>query len=96
MAERFTVSMLMLHAESPRDRDARAALTAQLPAGAQVGEPDANGLFDVAVPAPDLDGALHVIWNAVAASGSDDHLVFLEHSELPEHWRHRSRAAPAS
>ena len=30
------------------------------------------------------------VWDAVAASGTDDHLVFLEHPELPEHWRPRS------
>jgi hypothetical protein len=23
----------------------------------------------------------------VAASGTDDHIVFLEHPDLPEHWR---------
>jgi hypothetical protein len=95
MAERFTISMLLLHNASEADRDARAALIVQLPADADVGEPDDNGLFDVTVGAGDLDGALHVIWNAVAASGSDDHLVFLEHAELPEHWRHRARAHPS-
>jgi hypothetical protein len=26
----------------------------------------------------------------VAASGTDDHLLFLEHPELPEHWRSKS------
>jgi hypothetical protein len=31
------------------------------------------------------------VWNAVAASGTDDHVVFLEHPDLPEHWRHRSQ-----
>jgi hypothetical protein len=30
------------------------------------------------------------VWDAVAASGTDDHVVFLEHPELPEHWRSRS------
>ena len=30
------------------------------------------------------------MWDGVAASGTDDHVVFLEHSELPEHWRPRS------
>jgi hypothetical protein len=95
MAERFTISMLLLHPGSERDGEARAALAAQLPADAEVGEPDANGVFDVTVEGVDLDGALHVIWNAIAASGSDDHLVFLEHSDLPEHWHHRSGAPPS-
>jgi hypothetical protein len=92
-AQRFTVSMLMLHGGTPRDRQAREALAAALPGGAGVGQPDDLGVFDVTVDAGDLDGALDTVWNAVAASGSDDHLVFLEHPDLPEHWRARSRAA---
>jgi hypothetical protein len=38
--------------------------------------------------------------DAVALSGTDDHIVFLEHAEIPEHWRQRSggpaRADPAA
>jgi hypothetical protein len=95
MAQRFTVSMLMVHGGTPRDRQAREDLVAALPAGTEAEPPDELGVFDVCVDADDLDGALHIVWNAVAASGSDDHLVFLEHPELPEHWRPRSRAAAA-
>ena len=95
MAERFSVTLMLVRPAAQADQDARAALAAQLPADATVGEPDGNGLFDAAVEAVDLDGALHVIWNAVAASGTDDHLVFLEHPDLPEHWRHRSGARPS-
>ena len=93
MPERFTVSMLMMHGGTPRDRQARDDLIAALPGGGEADPPDELGIFDVHVDADDLEGALHVIWNAVAASGTDDHLVFLEHPDLPEHWRHRSRAA---
>jgi hypothetical protein len=95
MAQRLTVSMLMLHGGTPRDRQARADLAAALPDSAEVGQPDELGIFDVAVDADDLEGALRTVWNAVAASGSDDHLVFLEHPDLPEHWRPRSRSAAA-
>jgi hypothetical protein len=95
MAQRFTVSMLMLHGGTPRDRQARQDLIAALPDDAEADQPDELGIFDVSVDADDLDGALHTVWNAVAASGSDDHLVFLEHPDLPEHWRPRSRAAAA-
>ena len=35
------------------------------------------------------------VWDAVAASGTDDHVVFLEHPELPEHWR-RFSGRPAA
>jgi hypothetical protein len=89
MAGRFTISMLMLHLGTPRDRRAREELAAALAAG-EVGEPDEVGAFDVHVEADDLEAALQRVWDAVAASGTDDHIVFLEHPDLPEHWRPRS------
>jgi hypothetical protein len=94
MAERHTVSMLMLHLGTPRDRQAREELAAALPPRSGVGDPDDVGAFDVVVEAEDFEGALRQVWNAVSASGTDDHLVFLEHPDLPEHWRARSRPRP--
>ena len=78
--------MLTLHAGTPRDEEAREQLASALP-GAEVGEPDESGVFEIAIDAADQDQALQKIWDAVAASGTDDHIVFLEHPELPEHWR---------
>jgi hypothetical protein len=86
---RYVVSMLMLHFGSPRDQEAREQLAAALP-DATVGPPDDVGAFDVSLDANDLEDALTRVWDAVAASGTDDHLVFLEHPDLPEHWRPRS------
>ncbi len=83
--------MFMLHFGSPRDQTAREELAAALPE-ATVGEPDDVGVFDVEVEADSLEDALQEVWDAVAASGTDDHLVFLEHPDLPEHWRERSGA----
>ena len=91
--ERYTIEMLLLHGDSPRDLEARARLAAALP-GAEIGEPDDLGVFEVEVEADNLEGALGRVWDAVAASGTDDHVLFLEHPELPEHWR--SRSAPAT
>ena len=88
MVER-RVGMLMLHAGTPRDREARERLAAALPE-AQIGEPDDAGVFEAVVHADDVEEALQRIWDAVAASGADDHILFLEHPELPEHWRSRS------
>jgi hypothetical protein len=88
----FTVNMLLLHGGTPRELEAREQLAAAL-AGATVGEPDDVGTFDVTVEADDQETGLDQVWNAVAASGTDDHIVFLEHPDLPEHWRRRSRAA---
>jgi hypothetical protein len=87
MAEPHTVEMLLLHGGSPRDLEAREELAAALGAEADVGEPDDTGTFDIALSADDEEDALRRVWDAVAASGSDDHIVFLEHPELPEHWR---------
>ena len=37
--------------------------------------------------------ALLKVWDAIAASGTDDHIAFFEHPDLPEHWRDRARPA---
>jgi len=87
--ERYTIEMLLLHGGTPRDLEARARLAAALP-GAEIGEPDDVGVFEVQVEAGNLEGALERVWDAVAASGTDDHVLFFEHTELPEHWRPRS------
>jgi hypothetical protein len=89
MAQRHTIEMLLLHDDSPRDLVAREQLAAVLP-GAEVTEPDDVGVFDVVLDADDQEQALQRVWDAVAASGTDDHIVFLEHPELPDHWRPRS------
>lgn len=86
---RFTVPMLMLHNGGPRDREARDELREVL-SDAEFSEPDDVGAFDISLDADDLDQALLRVWDAVAATGTDDHIVFLEHPELPEHWKHRS------
>ena len=92
MAESFSVGMLLMHHGSPRDRRALEALAAALPQ-ARVGEPDELGVFEVALDAEDREDSLTQVWNGVAASGCDDHIVFVEHPDLPEHWR-RVSASP--
>jgi hypothetical protein len=87
---RQRVAMLMLHFGTPRDRRARDELAAALPADATVGEPDEVGVFEIELEADDFEDALHRVWNAVAASATDDHIVFLEHPDIPEHWRPRT------
>jgi hypothetical protein len=89
-----TVAMLLLHAGTPRDAEARAALAGALD-DAEVGEPDELGVFEVAVADDDQEAALNRVWDAVAASGTDDHIVFLEHPDLPEHWRARAGSPSA-
>jgi hypothetical protein len=92
MAEQ-RVGMLELHYEQgTRDERARTELAAVLP-GAEVTAPDDVGEFEVVLDAPDFDTALQRVWDAVAASGTDDHLVFLEHPSIPGHWRTAPRSA---
>jgi hypothetical protein len=86
---RHKVAMFMLHSGSPRDQSARAELAAALP-DAAVSEPDEAGVFEIELEADDVEDALRRVWDAVAASATDDHVVFLEHPDLPEHWRDRS------
>jgi hypothetical protein len=80
------IGLLMLHLGTPRDQEARKQLAAVLPDG-EVGAPDETGVFEIAIEADDEEQALQRVWDAVAESGTDDHIVFLEHPELPEHWR---------
>jgi len=87
--------MFMLHFGTPRDQTAREELAAAL-RNATVGEPDDVGVFEIDIDADNQEDALMRIWNAVAASGTDDHLVFLEHPELAEHWRQHSGGPDAS
>jgi hypothetical protein len=87
--------MLMMHFGTPRDQQARKELAAALP-DAEVTEPDEIGVFEVVLEAADQEEALQRVWDAVAASGTDDHIVFLEHPELPEHWRRHSGSPSAA
>jgi hypothetical protein len=87
--------MLLLHQRSPRDLEAREQLAAVL-GEAEITEPDGVGFFEIVLDADNQEQALDRVWNAVAASGTDDHIAFLEHPDLPEHWRRRSRREESS
>ena len=81
------VAMLLLHfGRGPRDERARKELAAVLP-GAELTAPDDVGEFEVVLDAPDRETALTRVFDAVAASGTDDHIVFVEHPDIPGHWR---------
>lgn len=89
MSRRQVVGMHMLH-HSERAERAQAALGEALP-DADVGDADDTGNFEISVEADDHQAALDRVWNAMAAAGADEHIVFAEHPDLPEHWR-RKRA----
>jgi hypothetical protein len=88
------VEMYTLHGGTPRDLEARNELAAALP-DAELTEPDDVGVFEIHLDADDKEQALQRVWDAIAASGTDDHIVFFEHPDLPEHWR-RLSGGPAS
>jgi hypothetical protein len=83
------VEMYLLHGGTERDLEAREQLLAQLP-DAEASEPDDVGVFEIHLEADDKEAALTSVWDAVAASGTDDHIVFFEHADIPDHWRERS------
>jgi hypothetical protein len=91
MAGRFSIGMVCLDRGAHGD-GARARFIAALD-GATATEPDETGAFEVSIECASQDDALNRVWDAVAASGADDHLAFLEHPSLPEHWRHRAAGA---
>ena len=80
--------MLRLGAGARADR-ALAELDVALPE-ARLEPPDELGVFEIVLDAQDQEGALQRVWNAVAAAGADEHVVFMEHPDLPEHWRARA------
>jgi hypothetical protein len=55
-------------------------------------EPDGSGVFAVHVEADTFEDALNAAWDAMAAAGADDHVVFIEHADIPEHWKARTDA----
>jgi hypothetical protein len=70
---------------------ARRALARVLGGDADVGAPDEDGTFEIRLDAADREEALQLVWDAVAAAGVDDEIVFAEHPDLPEHWRSRTK-----
>jgi hypothetical protein len=91
IADRYSIGMVMLD-RGALANEARARFVAALK-GATATDPDELGVFEVSVECESQDAALNHVWDAVAASGADDHIAFLEHPALPEHWRHRAREA---
>jgi len=91
MAERYSIGMVRLDRGAHSD-EARSRFVAALD-GAAATEPDETGAFEVSIECGSQDDALNRVWDAIAAAGADDHIAFLEHPSLPEHWRHRAAGA---
>jgi hypothetical protein len=87
----FRIGMLEFHYRTSRDEQARRELAAALE-DAAVGDADDLGVFEITLDAADQEAALQKVWDAVALAGVDDHILFLEHPSLPEHWRPKSAA----
>lgn len=80
---------LLVDQPGPAGNAAYRRLVEQL-SDAQVEQPEADtGVFDVTLDSDSRDEALNHVWNALAAAGADDEILFLEHPDVPEHWRSR-------
>jgi hypothetical protein len=90
MAGRFAIGMVLLDRGVAADEACR-QLASVLP-GADCDVPDDVGVFEVTLEADSQENALERVWDAVAAAGADDHVAFLEHPALPDHWRHLAKA----
>ena len=83
------VVTLVIDQPGPAGDAALERLAEQL-SDAQLAPPDPDtGVFDVTLDAESREEALNRVWNALAAAGADDEIVFLEHPDVPEHWRSR-------
>ena len=91
MPDRYSIGLVCLDRGAHCD-EARSRFVAALD-GASATEPDETGTFEVSIACASQEDALNRVWDAVAASGADDHIAFLEHPSLPEHWRHRAAGA---
>jgi phosphoribosylformylglycinamidine (FGAM) synthase PurS component len=94
MSERHKIA-LRQEIRGPRGDAARRGL-AEMLEDATIGELDEGAVFEVEVTAKTYEEALRRVFDAVAATGADDELVFVEHPEIPEHWRRRGTEAPPS
>jgi hypothetical protein len=83
MTQRHAVTMLLLHPNGPRDREAREELGAALP-GAEVSKPDEQGVFEIVLDAESWEDALARVWEALASSGTEDHITILEHPDADD------------
>jgi hypothetical protein len=93
MADRYSIGMVCLD-RGAKCADALSRLTSALD-GSGVSDPDETGAFEVSIECDSQEAALNRVWDAVAASGADDHIAFLEHPSLPEHWRHKATGPQA-
>lgn len=91
---RYRVALHEPH-RSSRAEKAKQALAECLPEGSTVTETDDTGTFEVDLEAADREDALSKVWDALAASGGDDYLIFAEHADIPGHWRPRPSSPTA-
>ena len=89
------VHMYTLHGGTPRDLESPPGNSPPPSPVPRSPSPTRSASSKSHLEAQDKEQALQRVWDAVAASGTDDHIVFFEHPDLPEHWR-RLSGGPAT
>jgi hypothetical protein len=55
-----------------------------------MGDIDEAGYFEIVLKdVRDFEEALNRAWNAMATAAADDHFVFAEHPNIPQHWKRK-------
>jgi hypothetical protein len=96
MSQEHAVGLQLLHG-GERCRRAVQDLIEAIPGG-DADEPEAEtGVFEVRLEARSQEEALHTVWNAIAQTGCDDHVVFVDPRALASRpgGRRRSLRRPA-
>ena len=83
---RQTVLMERLGSAGPGFDGARDRLAKQLSGAEFTAIDEATGVFEITLEAADAESAVKRVFDAVAAAGTDDHMVIAEHSGIEGHW----------
>ena len=79
MSEQHRVGLVARHVDTRRDQKARAQLVEALPnAECAAFDPD-TGAFEVTLEAESQEDAIRTVRDAIAATGTDDHIQLAEH-----------------
>jgi hypothetical protein len=80
VAEQHSVGLIAIHANTPRDQEAREQLADALPDAEFTPIDEETGAFEAELEADSQDDAIQRVIDAMAAAGVDDHIELAEHT----------------